>query len=56
MSFVAKHSTFTEGEEHVLIFPLGKVRYLSGGEGGGPGYFRIFFAKKVVALPLPGMD
>ena len=24
-------------------------------EGGG-GYFGIFFAKKVVALPLPGMD
>ena len=32
----------------------------AGGRGGGgvgePGYFRIFLRKKVVALPLPGMD
>ena len=31
-------------------------RFFIGGRGGGPGYFSIFFAKKVVALPRPGMD
>ena len=25
---------------------LGKVRFLLGGGGGGPGYFRIFLRKK----------
>ena len=33
----------------------GRYVFLLGG-GGGPGYFRIFFARKMVVLPLPGMD
>ena len=50
MSFVAKHSTFTEGEEHVLIFPLGKVRYLLGGRGVG-GSILEFFCEKSRSPP-----
>ena len=36
---------------------LGKVRLLLGGGGGvGRGILEFFGQKKVVALPLPGMD
>ena len=35
---------------------LGKVRFLLGGGRGWAGVFSNFLAKKVVALPLPGMD
>ena len=42
------------------FFGLGKVRFFIGGGGGGgggcAGVFLNYFAKNVVALPLPGMD
>ena len=64
MSSVIKKTRFSGNKEssercnyqndHGILFYLGKVRVLMG--GGGLEYFRIFWRKEVVGLPLPGVD
>ena len=58
-----KHENYCRAirkENSEIIYSLkGRYVFLLGGGGAGGGWgrgIRIFFAKKVVVLPLPGMD